>query len=173
VRKALQLCRDKNATLCNACHTQLKLNRDSLIIMQLLPSELRSLIAELLVSSPYSLAALARTHSAYQREAEKTLYGTISISSTNETSYQDLKCMEALATNSEKASLVRFLSFEYSRYHINTTQRLSTYLLKSLINMRALSDLRVRSIPNGVGDSEVEIQMIKGLDKILWSVCKV
>jgi hypothetical protein len=47
--------------------------------MLVLPSELRSLIAELLVSSPNSLAALAKTHSAYQREAEKALYDTISI----------------------------------------------------------------------------------------------
>ena len=36
--------------------------------MLLLPSELKSLIAELLVSSPNSLAALARTHSAFRGE---------------------------------------------------------------------------------------------------------
>jgi hypothetical protein len=164
-------------TLCDACHagtqsrTFTQAGKD--IIMQVLPLELRSLITELLVSSPNSLAALARTHSSYQREAEKALYNTISVS-IHRDSYQDLRCMETLATNSEKAALVRSLSFEYySRYHTMTIPRVSTYLLKSLINMHALSDLRVRSIPNEVSDSEVEIQMVKGLGKILWSVCKV
>ena len=42
--------------------------------MQLLPSELKCLIVKLL--SPNSLAALAQTHTAFQREAEKSLYET-------------------------------------------------------------------------------------------------
>ena len=79
--------------------------------MLLLPSELKSLIAELLVSSPNSLAALARTHSAFRKEAERALYDTLVIDATK---YHPSKCMETLATNSEKAALVRFLSFGYS-----------------------------------------------------------
>jgi hypothetical protein len=142
--------------------------------MQVLPSELKSLITELLVSSPNSLAALARTHSAYQREAERVLYEFIFIDNSFR---EDSRCMETLATNSEKAALVRFFTFEYCCIPINKMQRVSTHdvthLLKSLINMHALSDLRVRTVGGSrFGDSEVEAQIYKGLDKILWSVCK-
>ena len=38
--------------------------------MQSLPSELKHLVVELCSESPNSLAALARTHTSYQREAE-------------------------------------------------------------------------------------------------------
>ena len=62
--------------------------------MLLLPSELKSLIAELLVSSPNSLAALARTHSAFRREAERALYDNLVIDATK---YHPSKCMETLA----------------------------------------------------------------------------
>ena len=128
--------------------------------MQSLPSELKHLIA--MLSSPKSLAALARTHTTYQREAEEALYDTISISSYSDNS---LKCMEILATSSEKAGLVRYLTIEYARNKITTNRRMTTYLSKSLVNMHSLSDLRVRSSP-----SKIVGQMIKGLGKILWSV---
>jgi hypothetical protein len=130
--------------------------------MQLLPSELKLLIAEL--SSPRSLTALARTHSAYQREAERALYDTLSIYTIQDDS---LKCMETLATNPEKASLVRFLTIEYAHDNVDRNWRVTTYLSKSLINMHSLSDFRVRSWPG-----EADAEMMRGLDKILWSVCK-
>ena len=130
--------------------------------MQLLPSELKCLIVELSSGSPNSLAALARTHSSYQREAERALYDTISIFTSRDDS---LKCMETLATNPEKAAFVRFLTIEYARDNIVKNRRVTTYLLQSLLNMHSLSDFRIRSRP---GD---EAQM-KGLDKILWSVVK-
>ena len=130
--------------------------------MQLLPLELKLLIIEFSSGSPSTLAALARTHPAYQREAEKALYAKLSIYTS---SHDSLKCMESLATNSEKAALVRFLAFEYSRKFQNTP-KMMTYLSKSLINMNSLSDFRIKSWP---GD---EAKM-KRLGKILWSVCKI
>jgi hypothetical protein len=108
------------------------------------------------------LAALARTHTAFQREAEKALYDTVYIYTDDDNS---LKCMETLATNSEKAGLVRFLIFEYTSDNIRKIQRVTTYLSKSLINMQSLSDFRIRSRP---GKEEI----ITDLDKILWSVVK-
>jgi hypothetical protein len=138
--------------------------------MQSLPSELKCLIVESSSGSPNSLAALARTHTAFQREAEKALYETLYINALNsDTSRNDstgMKCMETLATNSEKAGLVRFLTIEY---RCNTQERrtVTTYLLKSLISMHSLSDFRVKSWPGGV-----ETQSIMELGKILWSVCK-
>ena len=133
--------------------------------MQLLPPELKRLIVELSSGSPNSLAALARTHSAYRREAERALYDTLTIYAFNDDS---LKCMETLATNSEKAALVRFLTMEYARAEIDKNRRLTTYLSKSLINMHYLSDFRVRS-----WRGEAESEMMKGLGNILWSVCKI
>ena len=124
--------------------------------------ELKRIIVELSSGSPNSLAALARTHTSYQREAEKALYDTLSIFAFSDSS---LKCMETLATNSEKAALVHFLTIEYARNNIDKNQRVTTYLLKSLINMHTLSDFRVRS-----WRGEAEAQMMKSLDKILWSV---
>jgi hypothetical protein len=132
--------------------------------MQLLPLELIHLIVKLSSGSPNSLAALARTHSAYQREAEKALYDTLYIYASRDDS---LKCMETLATNSEKAGLVHFLNIAYARDNAQKNRRVTTYLLKSLINMHSLSDFRVKS---RLG--EAEPQTIKGLSKILWSVCK-
>ena len=77
--------------------------------------------------------------------------------------------METLATNLEKAALVRFLTIEYvSDNKNNNSRRVTTYLSKSLINMHTLSDFRIRSPP-----INVEVQMIKGLGEILWSVCKI
>jgi hypothetical protein len=131
--------------------------------MQLIPLELKRLIVELSSGSPSSLAALARTHTSYQREAEKALYDTLYIYSSSDDS---LKCLETLSTNSEKATLVRFLTIVYARDNIHKNRRLTTYLSKCLINMHSLSDFRVRSHPN-------EAQMMKGLSKILWSVCKI
>ena len=131
--------------------------------MQLLPSELKCLIVELL--SPNSLAVLARTHTSFQREAEKALYKALYIY-VYEYYHISLKCIETLATNSEKAGLVRFLIVEYVDYNIQDHhQRMTTYLSKVLINMHSLSDFRVRS-------SGVEAQSFMGLVKILWSVCK-
>jgi len=125
--------------------------------MILLPSELKCLIVELSSGSPNSLAALARTHTSYQREAERALYDNIFIFTLRDDS---LKCMETLATNPEKAALVRFLTVEYARDNTVKNRRVTTYLSKSLINMHSLSDFRIRSRP---GD---EAQM-KGLGKIL------
>ena len=135
--------------------------------MQLLPLELKHLIVELSSGSPNSLAALARTHTAYRSEAERVLYHTLTIYGSSDDS---LKCMETLATNPEKANLVRFLTIElgFSRNKImDKYRRVMTYLSKSLINMHSLSDLRVRSWP-----SDNESEMMKDLDNILWSVCK-
>ena len=131
--------------------------------MQSLPSEIKHLIAEL--SSPSSLAALAQTHTTYQRAAEEALYDTIFISALSDNS---LKCMEILATMPEKAGLVRYLTIEYARNNNVKNRSLTTYLSKSLANMHSLSDFRIRS---GLG--KVIAQMIKGLGKILWSVCKI
>ena len=133
--------------------------------MQSLPSELKHLIVELSSESPNSLAVLARTHTSYQREAERALYNTIYIYASSDDS---LKCMETLATNSEKTALVRSLTIEYARDDIIKNRRVTTYLSKCLISMHSLSNFRVRS---RYGDAEA--QMIKTLGKILWSVCKI
>ena len=68
--------------------------------MQSLPAELKCHIVKLSSGSPNILAALARTHTSFQREAEKALYDTLFFIF----AYSDdsLKCMETLATNSEK-----------------------------------------------------------------------
>ena len=136
--------------------------------MQLLPSELKSIIAKLLffeLESPKTLAALARIHTAYQREAEKTLYDTLYIYAHCD---KFLKCMETLVIFSEKAALVRILTIEYACNNTKKNRRVTTYLSKSLINMHSLSDFRVKSCIGGV-----ESQSIKGLGKILWSVCRI
>jgi hypothetical protein len=144
----------------HSCKLHSKTNK--LIVIQLLPSELNNLIVELSSDDSDSLAALARTHTAFQREAEKALYDTVYIYTDDDNS---LKCMETLATNSEKAGLVRFLIIEYTSDNIRKIQRVTTYLSKSLINMHSLSDFRIRSRP---GKEEI----ITDLDKILWSVVK-
>ena len=132
--------------------------------MQSLPAELKRHIVELSSDSLNSLAALARTHTAYQREAEKALYNILSIFAYRDNS---LKCIETLATNLEKAALVRSLIIEYTR-DSTKNRTVTTYLLKCLINMHSLSDFRVRSPPGAV-----EAKMIKDLGDILWSVCKI
>ena len=131
--------------------------------MQLLPSELKRIIVELSSGSPNSLAALALTHTSYQREAEKALYDTLSIFAFSDDAF---KCMETLATNPEKAALVHFLTVEYARNNIDKNRRVTTYLSKSLINMHSLSDFRVRSRP-------ADTAQMKALGKILWSVCEI
>jgi hypothetical protein len=145
------------------CTQHSLLQRSFEFIMQLLPLELMRLIVELCSDSPNSLAALARTHPSFQRQAEKALYDTISIFTSSDDS---LKCMETLATNPEKAALVRSLIIEYARDMNIENRRVTTYLSKSLINMHSLSDFRVRSRPS----NEAEM---KGLGKILKSVCKI
>ena len=125
----------------------------------LLPSELKYRIAEL--SSCNSLASLARTHTAYQREAEQTLYRTLFIHTRDDDS---LKCLDTLATNSEKAGFVCFLTMECVRNENNENRRAMTYLLKALINMHSLSDFRLR-----MRCDETDT-WIEDLDDILWSV---
>ena len=126
------------------------------------------LIVELSSSSPNSLAALARTHTShtsYRREAEKALYHTLLIRASSDNS---LKCMKTLATNPRKAALVRFLTIEYTYImngNLNCEQEVTTYLLKSLINMHSLSDFRLISRNSGT--------WMKDLSKILWLVCKI
>ena len=133
--------------------------------MQSLPSELKCHIAELLaVDYPDTLAALARTHTSYQREAEKALYDTIYIYTSEEDSVQ---CMEALARYPEKAGLVRFLTVEYVEDNTHKNRKVTGYLSRSLTHMHALSDFRLRSCPGGV-----EAQSIMKLGKIIWSVYK-
>ena len=54
--------------------------------------------------------------------------------------------MKTLATNPRKAALVRFLTIEYTYItngNLNCEQEMTTYLLKSLINMHSLSDFRL------------------------------
>ena len=134
--------------------------------MQLLPSELVHIIVELSSDSPSSLAALALTHSSCQGKAEMALYDTLWICASSENS---LKCVEALASNPEKAALVRFLTIEYTdNMDENREGRLTTYLSKSLINMHSLSDFRLRSRRRNLGKA-----WMKDLSKILWSVCKL
>jgi len=133
----------------------------------LLPLELVYFIVELSSGSPSSLAALARTHSSYQRKAEKALYDTLCICVSSEDS---LKCMETLASNPEKAALVRFLTIEYINNSESESEsrdrervgRATTYLSKSLINMHSLSDFRLRSRLFNLGNA-----WMKGLSKIL------
>jgi len=110
----------------------------------LLPSELKLLIVELSSGSRSSLAALALTHSSFQREAEKALYDSIYAYSED-----DLKCMETLATNPEKAALVRFLNIEYAYDNVKNNRMMTSYLSKSLTNMHTLTDLRIKSRING------------------------
>ena len=86
----------------------------------LLPSELKHRIAEL--SSQDSLASLARTHTAYKREAEQALYRSLSSPSLN--------CLETLATNSEKAGFVRFLTLEDVYHDGHDNQQATSYLVK-------------------------------------------
>ena len=136
--------------------------------MQLLSPERKRLIVELSSGSRNSLAALALTHTSYQREAEKALYDTLFFYHFD---HDSLRCMETLATNPEKAALVRFLSIEYSHsFMINENRRVSAYLSKSLINMHTFSKLRVRSWLTEKAEEEA---LMKDLGKNLWSVCKI
>ena len=131
----------------------------------LLPSELKHLIVEL--SSKDTLLSLARTHSAIQREAEQALYRTLSNPS--------FKCLETLATNSEKAGFVHFLMERiYPSTGPLTVQMIDYlfkikrfYLLNALVNMHCLSDLRLQ-LPGRYCD---DIRpWTKSLNIILWSV---
>jgi hypothetical protein len=163
--KALPFYDELNGTLYSCKPPNCIQKRDSKLMMQSLPLELKRLIVELSSESPNSLAALARTHTAYHREAEKALYHTLSIFASSDGS---LKCLETLATNSEKSALVCFLIIEYARNNIDKNRTVTTYLSKTLINMHSLSDFRVRARPG-----KDEARMIKRLGKILWSVCKI
>jgi hypothetical protein len=122
----------------------------------LLPPELKHRIVELSSHDTLALASLARTHTTYQILAEQALYLSL---------YEpSLKCLETLATNSEKAGFVRFLTTSMGNVYFRVEddpQRAIGYLLNALVNMHSLSDLRLR-IP---WHFETE-----SLDKILWSV---
>ena len=131
--------------------------------MQLLPLEILLLIVELSSGSPSSLAALARTHPTCQREAERALYDSLSINDYND---NPLKCLETLATNSEKAALVRFLTIEYGYNNFDYNQRLTINMSKRLINMRSLSDFRIRCL-------SCDATLRRYLGKILRSVYKI
>jgi len=103
----------------------------------LLPSELKHRIAEL--SSHDTLASLARTHSSFQREAEQVLYHILSDPSMN--------CLETLATNSEKAGFVHFLTM--GRVNLENVsdgpwRAIDYLLLNVLVNMHSLFDFRMR-----------------------------
>ena len=126
----------------------------------LLPSELKHRIVEL--SSHDSLASLARTHTAYRREAEQALYRTLS--------YPSLKCLETLAANSEKAGFVRFLTVEChcGRIENDNYWPAMNYLLRSLVDMHSLSDFRLL-FPRLYGLQDWE-KNLKSLNKILWLV---
>ena len=124
----------------------------------MLPSELKHRTAEL--SSRNSLASLARTHTAYQREAERALYRTLSIHSAS------LKCLETLATNSEKAGFVCFLAMRCVHKENDENRRAMSYLLKALINMHSLFEFRLQ-----MGRYEPEVGA--KLDGILWLVYKL
>ena len=124
----------------------------------LLPSELKHRIVEL--SSHDSLASLARTHTAFQSEAEQALYRTLS--------YPSLKCLETLATNSEKAGFVRSLKVEcVPDDGIDDYSRAMDYLLNALVNMHSLSDFRL------LDERQLWEKTLNSLNKILWSVYEV
>ena len=106
---------------------------------------------------------MARTHTAFKREAEQALYRIVSNPS--------LICLETLATNSEKAGFVHFLTMECF-YSVKKKKKEKDhrgspidYLLNALSNMHCLSDFRLR-LPWGY---EVH-PWVEMLDKILWSV---
>ena len=130
--------------------------------MQLsLPSELKHLIAEL--SSYDSLASLARTHTALQREAEQALYRTLSNPSLN--------CLETLATNSEKAGFVRFLATKHVDTNDDYGKRAIKCLLNALVNMHSLTDFRLR-LPRRYGQKSCT-KTRKSLSEIIWLVHKL
>ncbi|PPQ73452.1 hypothetical protein CVT26_010202 [Gymnopilus dilepis] len=108
-----------------------------------LPPELRCRIADF--STPSTLAALALTHPAYQKEAEEALYRTLAINTYNS---KDLKCLETLAQNEGKAKLVRRLIVECGRRRVYENETAMSHLLKALPEMRALLDLRIRLRPD-------------------------
>ena len=138
----------------------------------LLPSELKHRIAEL--SSRGSLASLARTHTAFQREAEQALYRTLSDPS--------VKCLETLARSSEKSGFVHFLTIEFlsSSYRKKKKKKdddpgqvLINYLLSALVNMHHLSIFRLRLPPTRSMGYEIQPwvkRAVESLDKILWLV---
>ena len=130
--------------------------------MQLLPPELKHLIVELSSESDDSLAALARTHSAFQSVAEKALYDTISIYTSCPAS---LECMQTLA----RAAFVRSLTIEYESENIENWILPISYLSRGLINMHTHSHFRVKSYCN-----KDETQAItSSLSKIVWLVCEL
>ena len=85
---------------------------------------------------PDSLAALARTHTSFQRDAEQALHRILSIPIRKEI---PLTCLEKLASNSEKATFVRSLTIEPLPDHPNENRRVTTCPTNGLVNMHTLS----------------------------------
>ena len=107
-------------------------------------------IAEFCSPSTLASLSLTRTHSAFQVEAEQTLYHALTP--------QHERCLETLAMNSKKAGYVHVFQDDRKRTTIN--------LLKALINMHALFDLRLNM-------DRYELRTgawIEALNNILWSV---
>ena len=122
---------------------------------------------------------MARTHTAFQREAERALYRTLSDPS--------LKCLKTLATNSEKAGFVHILTM--GRVNLendsdNPWRSIDYLLLNALVNMHSLFDFRLR-MPRFEDLTRIENQedifwvlmprrerqsRIESLENILWSV---
>ena len=92
------------------------------------------------LSSPDSLAALARTHTSFQRDGEQALYHTLYIQILPDVSWAPL---EKMAANSEKATFVCSLMVERSVSAKDENWSATTYLAKALVNMRSLTDLRI------------------------------
>ncbi|PPR06076.1 hypothetical protein CVT26_005282 [Gymnopilus dilepis] len=107
-----------------------------------LPAELKCRIADF--SPPSTLAALARTHPTYQKEAEEALYRTLSINTHHD---KDLKCLETLAKSEGKAQLVRRLIVECGRRRVLENEAAMSHIINALPVMRAVLDLRVRMRP--------------------------
>ena len=123
------------------------------------------------LSSLNSLAALARTHTAFQREAERALYRTLSIFPRED---DTLRCLETLVANSEKAALVHSLAVECTRDNPDENWKAMTCLVKVLINMHSLSDFRLIMRPNITNFwFKARKKVINSLNKILWLVYEV
>ena len=100
---------------------------------------------------------MARTHTAYQIEAEQALYHTLYIVTPRDITG---RCLKTLASNSKKAACVHMVQID------NRIQR-TNRLWKALINMHSLHDLRIRTKNDTVVGAWIE-----PLNNILWSVYK-
>ncbi|KDR81206.1 hypothetical protein GALMADRAFT_208024 [Galerina marginata CBS 339.88] len=113
----------------------------------LLPSELKHHIGTF--CTPRSLASLAQVHTSYREEAERVLYKKIYLYIWKHSG--EMRCLDTLSSNSEKAAFVHSLTVEFpSNWNKNRDEsvRAVVALSSALCLMSALSDLRVR-LPNG------------------------